>query len=86
MGDQKGVENDFNKALHIRDSLDNEAGVGISKMHLSEFYLSVGDSLQALQTAQEAHDLAKRFGLNRDILSSLVLLVTRRIHLMRQLI
>ena len=74
MGDQKEVETDFNKALFIRDSLDNDAGVGISKMHLSEFYLSVGDSLQALQTAQVAHDLARTFGLNRDILSSLVLL------------
>ncbi len=73
-GDQRAVEDEFNKALYIRDSLGNEAGIGISKMHLSELYLKTGDSLKAFRTAREAHDLTKSLGLNRDILSSLVLL------------
>lgn len=71
-GEEKGVLDGFNKALHIRDSLGNKAGVGISNIHLSAYYLKRGDSLKAFQSAKVAHDLAKSLGLNRDILSSLV--------------
>ena len=73
-GDKPGLLDDFNKALHIRDSIGNEAGVGISKIHLAEYSLSLMDSLKATIQAQEAYEIAIKLGLNRDILNSLFLL------------
>jgi len=73
-GEEKGILDDFNLALYLRDSMDNKAGIGISKMHLSEYYLKNGDSLRAYQTALDAYNLSHSLGLNRDELSSLVLL------------
>ena len=73
-GEIEGVSEDFNKALHIRDSLGNEAGIGISNLHLSEFNLSQGDSSSASAQALRANKIAVKLGLNRDILNSLTLL------------
>ena len=46
----------------------------MSRLHLAEYYLKHQDSLTALKHAKQAHKIAVNLGLNRDILSSLVLL------------
>ena len=73
-GEVQGVYHDFNSALNIRDSLGNEAGIGISNMHLAEYNLFNGDTLKAFAHAKQANDIALKLGLNRDILNSLALL------------
>ncbi|MEL4455031.1 tetratricopeptide repeat-containing sensor histidine kinase [Lutimonas vermicola] len=74
MGDDQYVLQDFQTAKALRDSLGNEAGVVISELHLAEYYLKHQDSVTALKHVEQAHDIAVNLGLNRDILSSLVLL------------
>ena len=73
-GEVQGVYHDFNSALNIRDSLGNEAGIGISNMHLAEYNLFNGDTLKAFAHAKQANDIALKLGLNRDILNSLAIL------------
>ncbi len=73
-GEYQSVLNDFNMVLNIWDSLGNEAEVGNSKLNLAEYYLKHQDSATALKQVEQAHDIAVHLGLNRDILSSLVLL------------
>lgn len=73
-GEVQGVYKDFVSALNIRDSLGNEAGVGISNMHLAEYNLFTGDTLKAFSHAKKSNDIALELGLNRDILTSLSLL------------
>jgi len=73
-GDTLDVLNNFNKALEIRKELENEAGIGISKLHLSEYFLKYKDSTKARTNAEDAYEIASKFHFNRDILVSLDLL------------
>ena len=73
-GDTLDVLNNFNKALDIRKELENEAGIGISKLHLSEYFLKYNDTTKARANAKEAYEIASKFHFNRDILVSLDLL------------
>lgn len=64
------------RALSIRDSIEDVAGVVINLIHLAHYFTQERDTVSALNYASMATSLAKRNGLNRDILSSLLLLST----------
>ncbi|MDP3944787.1 MAG: histidine kinase [Lutibacter sp.] len=64
----------FYKSLKIRDSLQIIDGIISSNLHLTEYFLSKGDSLIALQYCITAKDLAKSSNNNIDLLQSYQLL------------
>ncbi len=72
--DTIGIKQDFYTALRIRDSLNNKAGVAISKIHLSEYFAVIKDSLKAIKYAKEANVLSREVKNSRDYLTSLHLL------------
>lgn len=74
LGDTTNVLNDFKIALYLRDSLANKAGIGLSKMRLAEYYLAQADSVKSFSYSREAYNLAVEYGLNREILSGLILM------------
>lgn len=63
--------NEFNESLRIRDSLNNHAGITLSKLHLAEFYKKKNDTTNAIQFAEEAKYIAKERKNNRDYLAAL---------------
>ncbi|RXJ49799.1 tetratricopeptide repeat-containing sensor histidine kinase [Gelidibacter gilvus] len=73
-GDTTNVKQDFYRSLTIRDSLRNKEGIVTSKIHLSEYYALIKDSLKAIQYAEEANVLSKEIKNSRDYLTSLHLL------------
>jgi len=73
-GDTLNVKKDLLATLKIRVDLDNKSGVLINKLHLTEYYLKVKDTVKSLSTAKEANILALNTSNNRDILASLSLL------------
>ena len=74
LGDTSNVEKDMIRALHIRDSLDNKAGVSYNKIRLSKYYLFIKDTIKAHKYAYEANILSKKIKNSVDYLESLVLL------------
>lgn len=54
-----GLPKQFYHALKIRDSLKLTSGIILSKMHLSDYYLSKGDSLKAFQFSKQALNLCR---------------------------
>ena len=72
--DTIGVKYAFLKALEIRDSLMDYAGIVINKIHLSEYFLSQNDTTIALAYIKDSYKLATETKNNRDILASLMLL------------
>lgn len=73
-GDTINIVEGLNKSLRIRDSIKNSSGIVISKRHLSEFYFSKLDTLNAILFANQAYNLARKVDNNRDKLESLLLL------------
>ncbi|SEB42941.1 Signal transduction histidine kinase [Tenacibaculum sp. MAR_2009_124] len=71
MLDTIGIFKDFEKALRIRETLNNKAGIVYSKKHLSDFYLFKKDSLKAFRLAEEANSLAKEIKNGVDYLTTL---------------
>jgi len=67
---------EFNESLHIRDSLNNHAGITLTKLHLAEFYKKKNDTATAIRFAEEAKYIAKERKNNRDYLASLKFLST----------
>jgi len=72
--EQEGVEENFLKALHIRDSLDDHFGQAVNKIHLAEFYLNNQDSARGLSLLKENYTLTKSTKNFRDLLKTLKLL------------
>jgi len=64
----------FLEALEMRTRIGHEAGITISRIHLSEYYLNRKDTAKALCYATEALNLAEENSNSRDILASLLLL------------
>ncbi|NHN25476.1 tetratricopeptide repeat protein [Flavobacterium jejuense] len=62
---------ELNRALFLRDSINNIAGIIKSKIHLTEYYLSKSNSFKALQLNNEAYYLAKESNYNNEILKTL---------------
>ncbi|WP_225738052.1 tetratricopeptide repeat-containing sensor histidine kinase [Flavobacterium sp. PL002] len=61
----------FFKALDLKESLKFTSGVFISKIHLSEYYASIKDTVKAIKYSQEALVLARKTKVSRDILVAL---------------
>ncbi len=73
-GDTLGVYKMLNKALTIRDSLNNISGIVINKLHLAEFHVFRKDTLKAIDYLKDAKILAKSVDNHRDHLASLKML------------
>ncbi len=73
-GDNSNLPDLFYKSLKIRDSLQITDGIIANNLHLSEYFLSKGDSLIALQHCKIAKNLAKSSNNNIDLLQSYLLL------------
>lgn len=71
MGERKNIVASFQRALHIRDSLQILPGIVINKLHLAEYYGSTADTARALYYAAEANVLARSSRNYRDLLASL---------------
>jgi len=74
LGITKGLPKPFFKALKIRDSLKVIGGIISSSLHLAEYYSSKKDTIQAIQYAKNAKNLAKKSVINIDLLDSYLLL------------
>ena len=61
----------FYKALKIRDSLQLTAGITASKMHLSEYFVSIKDTAKALHYSNQALLVSKRTKNFRNVLVAL---------------
>ena len=71
MKDTLNIKNDFLKALRIRDSLKNKSSILSSKIHISDYYKHLKDTLNALKYANEANLLAKQLKNGNYYLTSL---------------
>lgn len=65
------VKRDFYKALFIRDSMKNKAGIVASKIRLSKYYIYLQDTAKAIKYAKEANALANEIKNGIDYLKSL---------------
>lgn len=61
----------FYDSLKIRDSLNLNLGIIYNKIHLSEYYAAVNDTIISRKFAREALELSRNIKSYRDILSSL---------------
>lgn len=73
-GGYKQYEADFERALSIRKSIQNKAGIVISQLHLAEVLWKQKDTVKAIQLAKEAVQVAQQINLNRELMDGLVLL------------
>ncbi|MGG8494853.1 tetratricopeptide repeat-containing sensor histidine kinase [Tenacibaculum sp. TC6] len=71
MCDTTNIKHDFYKALYIRDSLHNKAGIVSSKIRLSDYYKYIKDTLTSFKFAKEANILAKEIKNGGDYLTTL---------------
>ena len=69
--DTTHVKQDFYRGLVIRDSMNNKAGVVMSKIRLSEYYEYIKDTIKSVQYASEANALAKKIKNGGDYLTTL---------------
>lgn len=74
MGKYANVRPIMEKALHIRDSIEDSSGSTISRLRFAIFYSKIGDTLAAIHYAKEGLGLAEKNNLSRDILHSLEIL------------
>lgn len=74
LGDHKNLPELFFRSLKIRDSLDLQAGVVASYIHLGEYYAYQKDTATALSYLETAYKSAKDLKSHFDILNSLKLL------------
>lgn len=71
LGDTLNVKRDLSKALKIRDSINDKAEIVYNKIHLSDYYKYIKDTLNAIKYAKEAYLLAHKIKNGRDYLRSL---------------
>ena len=67
-GDIQGVENQLLTALSIRDSLNHIEGLSINHFGLADYYLTINDSINALDHALKAERFSKRANNNKRLL------------------
>lgn len=66
--------NDFDESLKLRDSLGNLPGIVKSKIHLTEYFLSIKNPNKAFQLNYEAYKIAKDAKFHGEVLQALDLL------------
>jgi signal transduction histidine kinase len=71
LNESSGLPDLFYKSLKFKDSLKLTSGVFVNKIHLSEYFASKMDTLNALKYSNEALLLAKSTDVSRDILVAL---------------
>ncbi len=64
----------FMEASHLRDSLNIQSGMVMSRLHLSEWFSYKKDTTQAVKLALNAKKIASEIKNHRDVMSSLKLL------------
>ncbi|WP_425237361.1 tetratricopeptide repeat-containing sensor histidine kinase [Ulvibacterium sp.] len=64
----------FNKAIKIQDSIRDYVGISRSYYNLSEYYLSQGDTAQAMVQAQNAKTYSEQSSNNKRLLQTLQLM------------
>ncbi|MFZ0596066.1 MAG: ATP-binding protein [Flavobacterium sp.] len=57
--DFNGLPLQFYEALRIKDSLKGESGIILNKIHLSEYYAYMKDTLRAIQFSKQALNLSR---------------------------
>lgn len=72
--DTVSVKKDLLRALEIRDSINDKAGIAYSKIRLSKYYIYLKDTTTALRHAVEANILANEVKNGVDYLESLDLM------------
>ncbi|PIF61516.1 MULTISPECIES: tetratricopeptide repeat-containing sensor histidine kinase [unclassified Flavobacterium] len=69
--ESEGLPELFYKSLKIRDSLQLTAGVILNKIHLSEYFASKKDTVQAIRYSDEALMLSRKTKNYRNVLGAL---------------
>ncbi|WP_431243351.1 tetratricopeptide repeat protein [Flavobacterium sp. P21] len=69
--DFKGLPDQFERALTIRDSLGLKSASILSRIHLSEFYAFEKDTFKAIQFSKQALVLARSLGIGKNTLEAL---------------
>ena len=72
--DTLGIRGSFYTSLLIRDRLKNKEDILISKIHISEYYRSLNDTISAINYAMDANQIAKKVKNSRDYLATLKML------------
>ncbi|WP_176763465.1 tetratricopeptide repeat-containing sensor histidine kinase [Salinimicrobium catena] len=73
-GQSKEALAEMLESLQLREKDDHEAGIVINKLHLGEYFLSLGDTLTGKKYFLQAKGLAENMHFHRDILQSLLFL------------
>jgi signal transduction histidine kinase len=68
---QKDLPTLFYKSLLIREKLNNNTLIILSKIHLSEYFYENGNTIKSKLFANEALSLSKENGVSRDFLAAL---------------
>lgn len=63
----------FNRALEIKDSINDLRGISLTNFHLAEYYLDKKDTSTALDHARQAKTFAEKSSNNRRLLETLKL-------------
>ncbi|WP_157485489.1 tetratricopeptide repeat-containing sensor histidine kinase [Flavobacterium sp. ACAM 123] len=71
LNEKDGLPDMFFQSLKFKDSLKLTSGVFVNKIHLSEYFASKMDTLNALKYSNEALLLAKSTDVSRDVLVAL---------------
>ncbi|MEZ7498227.1 ATP-binding protein [Flavobacterium sp. Arc3] len=71
LNESTGLPDLFYRSLKLKDSLKFTNGVFINKIHLSEYFASKKDTVNALKYSNEALMLAKSMNVSRDVLVAL---------------
>jgi signal transduction histidine kinase len=71
MKESEGLPELFYKSLKIRDSLQLTTGVILNKIHLSEYFASKKDTIQAIRYSDEALLLSRKTKNYRNVLGAL---------------
>lgn len=69
--DYEGLPALFYTSLKVREDIDAETLIILSKIHLSEFYQMINEKELSQKFAREALDTAKKTGISRDFLAAL---------------
>ena len=74
MKDTLNTLKDLKEGLYIRDSLHSRGGIVMSKVRLSNYYIFINDTVNAINSSREAKALAKEINNGGDYLESLSIL------------
>ena len=72
--DTLGVKKNLFASLLIRDNLKNQEGVLTSRIHISEYYRFLNDTIEAINYAMDANQIAEKVKNSRDYLLTLKML------------